>query len=189
MVINKINLSSKKRRVLGLDASTTTIGLSVLSYDEGQISLDHSEYFKPPKKVDIFERLAVVRKYIIEKIDEFKPDDVVLEDIILFMAGNSTAKTISSLAVLNRTVGLAVYEKTGTPPFLFNVMKIRHAIKEDKKLRPKEEIPELVARILDIDFPYVLSKRGSRVKENFDIADSIACALCHIFLERKNNKT
>jgi Holliday junction resolvasome RuvABC endonuclease subunit len=181
---DKEDLSFK--RVLGIDASTTTIGLSLLRYNDSDIQLEHCEYYKPPKKGGIFERLYFVREFISKKIDELKPDFIALEDIVLFMAGNSTARTISSLAVLNRTVGLAVYEKTGEEPVLFNVTKIRHSIKKEKKMPKKEEIPEVVASILNVDFPYVFNKKGNPRKENFDVADSIACALCYINNERKN---
>ncbi|HVI40218.1 MAG TPA: crossover junction endodeoxyribonuclease RuvC [Anaerovoracaceae bacterium] len=171
----------KKKRVVGLDASTTTIGFSVVDYDGySGPELKHVEHFKPPKKGDLFEKLDKVREFIFDRLDKYKPDDVALEDIILFMKGHSTAKTISSLAVLNRTVGLAVYNKTGKPPQLLNVMKIRHAIKENKKLPAKEDIPELVAKILNIKFPYILNKKGAVAVENYDRADSIAVALAYI---------
>ena len=172
------------KRVLSFDASSTTIGVCVLSYDDDTISLDYIDYYKPPKKGNIFERLAQVRQYIESKIDEFDPDDVSIEDIVLFMKGNSTAKTITTLAVLNRTVGLAIFNKMDKPPYLYNVMRIRHAIKEDKALPSKQDIPELVAKILSIDFPYILNKKGNLAEENEDMADAVACGLCHAYMDR-----
>lgn len=170
---------------MGLDASTTTIGVSIIDYDDNESKLIHHEFYKPLKK-DLFKSLSEVRKFIINKIEKYKPDDIVLEDIILFMKGHSTAKTVSSLAVLNRTVGLAVFDYTGNPPHLFNVMKIRHAVKKDKKMPSKEEIPELVASILGIDFPYEYGKTGKLKAENFDVADSICAALAFIKISRKS---
>jgi len=172
------------KRVLGLDASSTTIGLCLVKYDEAHVELEHVEYYKPPKKGNIFERLQKVRAYISDKVEELNPDDVALEDIILFMSGNSTAKTITTLAVLNRTVGLAIADATGKPPYLYNVMAIRHKIKQDKKLPKKEEIPELVAKILDIEFPYKYNRKEKIAKENEDMADAIAVALCHVYVKR-----
>ncbi len=165
-------------RILSLDASTTTIGLAVIDYGDDLIpKLIHVEYFKPPQDIDIFEKLSKVRQFIFNKIEEFKPDQIALEDIVLFMKGKSTAATISSLAVLNRTVGLAVYDKLGKSPVLLNVLKIRHKIKFGKKLPAKEEIPELVAQILNISFPYQYNKKGKAIPENLDMADSIAVGL------------
>lgn len=169
------------KRIMGLDASTTTIGLCVIDFDEKGKNLTHHEYFKPPKNGDIFERLATVRDFIFERLDQYKPDSVVLEDIILFMKGRSTAKTISSLAVLNRTVGLAVFNHSGRAPNLMNVMKIRHALKLDKKLPAKDEIPNLVAHHLNLStFPWLYNKKGKVMEENYDMADSMAVALAFI---------
>lgn len=173
------------KRILGLDASTTTIGLSVVDYDDTNKILVQAEFYKPNKKVPILESLAMVRAWIQEKVNQYKPDDVALEDIILFMKGKSNAKTITSLAVLNRTVGLAAFEALKKPITLYNVTKIRHAIKPTKKLPPKEDIPELVAQILKISFPYILDKKGKITVENFDVADSIACSLAFIVIEEK----
>lgn len=171
--------------IVGLDASTKTIGFCVLEIIDSKINLRHLEHFSPPKKGNIFERLNKVREYIFDKLEQFKPDKVILEDVVLFMAGRSTAKTITSLAILNRTVGLAVMNKMGEAPELLNVMSIRHSIKKNKKLPAKEEIPELVAEILDIDFPWVYNKKGQVAPESYDQADSIAVALAWI---KKNYK-
>lgn len=168
------------KRILGLDASTTTIGLSVIDYDDESLTMIHHEYFKPPKNGNIFEKLAIVRDFVFSRLDKYKPDDVSLEDIILFMKGHSTAKTVSSLAVLNRTVGLAVYNQSGKIPALLNVMKIRHALKLDKKLPPKEAMPDLVAHHLKISYPWIMNKKGKVMVENYDMADAIAVALAFI---------
>ena len=157
------------------------------------------EYFKPSKKGDVFERLQGVRQYIFDKISELRPDEVALEEILLWMGGGkkcpmckqkmgrqSTAKTITTLTALNRTVGLAVLDKLDKSPNMYNVMSIRHKIKKDKVIPKKEEVPERVADILGIDFPYKLNRNKKKAKENEDMADSIAVALCHIFVERKN---
>jgi Holliday junction resolvasome RuvABC endonuclease subunit len=170
---------------MGLDASTTTIGMSVVSFDDDNTTLDYFEFFKPPKKGSIFERLSKVREYIIATIDKFKPDVVVLEDIFLFMQGKSNAQTITILSALNRTVGTAVYDKMkGNQPFLYSVHFIRNNIKDTTKVPAKEDIPDLVGRILDIEFPYTLNRLKNKAAENFDVADSIAAALCYVEIER-----
>lgn len=186
-------------RVLGLDASTTTIGVSVIDYtihpfkDIPSVKLIHNSFFKPPKKGEIFNRLNVVREFIKRTINEWNPNYIALEDIVLFMKGFSTAKTITALAVLNRTVGLAIYDTCGKPPHLLNVMKIRHTIKKDKELPSKEDIPELVAFHLGIEFPWIYKvnkKTGEKekIKENNDIADGIAVALAFIKINTELKK-
>lgn len=181
------------KKVMGFDASTTTIGIAVIEYDESNAKLIHVEHYKPPKKGDLIERLAQVREFVAKQINEFNPDEIVIEDIILFMKGRSTAKTISSLAVLNRTVGLAVYNFSGKLPQLFNVMKIRHTLKLDSKLPSKEEMPAIIEKRLNIEFPwkYKTKKDGSKVvmEESYDMCDAISVALTFIECEKKGNSS
>ena len=180
-----------KKLIMGLDASTSTIGLTILKYQDGYLSLDHIEYYKPPKKGNLFEKLAAVRQYIIDKLIEFQPDYTALEDIILFIPGKSSAITITSLAQLNRTVGLAIYNQTGKPPELLDVNRIRRAIKLEKKQPKKPQIPETIEKHLDIKFPYVYITRGKNkgkiAEESYDEADSCAVALAYykLFIENK----
>lgn len=174
-------------RVLGLDASTNTIGICVLDFTlDGKFDLVAASYYKPPKKGHPIERLGTTKMAIENIIEKYKPDHIALEDIILFMKGKSTAKTTTSLSALNRTVGLAVYEKTNCPPTLLNVLTIRHAIK-NKDLPDKEKIPETVAEKLNINFPWILNKNSKPIPENYDIADGIAVALAYACLTINNN--
>jgi Holliday junction resolvasome RuvABC endonuclease subunit len=189
------------KRVLSLDASSTTIGIAIIDYNDSSMILQLQEYYKPPKKGNLFERLAAVRQFIQDKIDEFEPNDVAMEDIVLFMGsgpkcpickkptgGGSTAKTITTLAILNRTVGLAIYDKMNKAPYLYNAMRIRHAIKLDKTLPPKEEIPNVVATILGFKFDFKMKKSKGKLvpsEENYDMADAIACGICHVYMDRE----
>lgn len=174
-----------KQRILAIDASTTTIGVSILDHNGTKTKLVHHEYFKPPKKGSIFARLTAVKNYMRSLNEKWKPDTVCIEEIVQFMAGGSTAKTVIPLAVFNRTIGLTWYEMMDKEPIMLNVMKIRHAIKFGKELPSKDDIPEVVARRLGIDFPYY-TKINRRTKkeeirvENGDVADSIAVGLAYI---------
>jgi hypothetical protein len=168
-------------KILGLDASTTTIGVAVIETTTAGNKLIHSSYFKPSKEGHIFERLTEARQFVYDLIDQHKPDEVVIEDIIAFMAGGSTASTTLLLNVWNKTCGLAVFDKLGKPPQMINVLALRHALKENKIFPKKEEMPELVAKKLGITFPYVYITKGKYkdniAAESYDMADAIALAL------------
>lgn len=163
-------------RFLGLDASSSVIGIAVLDFIDNKIEVIKIDHFKCPKKGDLFNKLNIIREFIFKIIDQYKPDRIILEDIILFMAGKSTAKTITTLAVLNRTVGLAIFNKTGKSPELFNVMAVRHALKEGKQLPAKETIPALLEKVFDKPFPMVYTKTGKLDKISYDRADAAALA-------------
>jgi crossover junction endodeoxyribonuclease RuvC len=170
-------------RVLGLDISSSTVGYSVIEYDgDDKPKLLICSSFNPPKKGSIIERLKETQNRITEILDTYRPDEVAIEEITQFMMGKSTAKTIIMLAVFNRSVGLACYDFTHKPPAMYSVMKIRHGLKTDKRLPDKTEIPELVAKHLDIKFPYVYRGKGDKkkiAKCSYDAADSLAVAYYH----------
>ena len=175
--------------VLGLDASTSTIGIAVLDHDGTKPTLVHHEYFKPPKLDNFIETLHLTKLHILQVLISWQPDVVAIEEYIQFMKGSSGAKTIIPLAIINRTICLAIYEETKQFPVIMNVLAIRHAIKFDKKLPAKEEIPDLVARHLNIDFPYIKKTiKGNKsrpekiknIEENNDMADAMAVGLAYL---------
>lgn len=172
-------------RVLGLDASTTTVGVAILDYTDGYVpSLVHCEYYKPNKDDGILNMLITTRAYILEVANKYKIDEFAIEDYIRFMKGASSASTTIPLAILNMTLRLAILDEFNIQPVALNVLKIRHALKLTKKIPPKEDMPELVAKHLGINFPYVYRK--NRKKEpviadcSYDMADAIAVALTFI---------
>lgn len=165
------------KRVLGFDVSSTTIGYSIIDIDDGKIYLVHADYLKPIKKGTIIERIVDTRDKIKSIIEKAEPDHIGIEDIIQFMQGKSTAKTIIMLTTFNRMIGLCAYDYLKKSPELFNVMTIRHGLKTSKDLPKKEDMPELVAKHLGITFPYETGKKGKVKVENFDKADGIAVGL------------
>lgn len=172
------------KRILGIDCSSTTIGISVLEVDTNinTIKFISCTYIKPIKTGSITDRIVNTRDKIRKIIEKEKPDVICIEDIIQFMKGKSTAQTIIMLTTFNRMVCLLAYDYLQVSPTLFNVMSIRHGIKKNKELPKKEDIPELVAEHLNINFPYEVNKKGTKKVENYDMADSIAVALYHALL-------
>lgn len=180
--------------ILGFDISTSTIGWCAIEINDGKMYYLECDYIKPPKKGTIFERLAKTKEEILQVIHTYQPDYVGIEDIVKFMKGHSTAKTIISLASINRMVGLTVHEHCKNSPELFSVLQIRHGIRRMsglKKLPPKEDIPELTAKILGMNsFMWRYKKTGKPMIENYDMADAMACAIyCASLHLETNNAT
>lgn len=175
-------------KILGFDISSTCIGYSLLEIDSNQIKFISCSFLKPLKTGSIINRLADTRDKIKKIIEDTKPDHIVIEDIIQFMSGASTAKTIITLTSFNRMIGLLAYDFLKREPQYFSVMTIRHGIKLNKILPKKEDIPELVAKHLQIIFPYQENKKGKLKPENFDMADSIAVALYYSLILTKKIK-
>src|SRR5690606_27905980 len=99
--------------ILGLDISTSTVGIGILSKDENnKINLLHSEYYKPIKldknKCEL-DRIKETYEYINKIIDIYKPDFIFVEEYLKFMKGKSNNKSILNLAIINRAVSSMIY--------------------------------------------------------------------------------
>lgn len=171
-------------QILAFDASTTTIAFAHLVVKNGKAELLACDHFNPSKKLDLFPKLSKVQDFVKSVLKATSCQQTAIEDIILHMAGFSTAKTISTLAVLNRTVGLTIFNETGLEPELINVMKIRHCLKLTKDLPKKEDMPVLVENYINVPFPYVYKKTGKQAIESQDRADAIAVGLCSLKLQK-----
>lgn len=173
-----------KKKILGIDCSSTTIGLGLLEWDDetNLITFIKSSHHKPKKEGNLIERIKLSRDFITKFIDDHQPDYIAVEEILQFVQGKSTAKTIIMLTTFNRMVCLVSYDYLKRAPELFNVMSIRHGLKLAKEAPKKEEMPELVSKHLGITFPYIYKKTGKIADETYDQADSIAVALYYSFV-------
>lgn len=163
-------------RILGLDISSTTIGYCVLDIINDQIKLVAYDFYKPSKDGHILERLSKTKKVFQKLLKEYQPTAIAIEDIVQFMAGASSAKTIITLASFNRMLGLLSYEYLKELPQLYSVMAIRHGLKLDKVLPAKEEMPILIEHHLNIQFNYLYKKNGTIRPETYDMADACSVA-------------
>lgn len=186
-------LNNMQNVVLALDASTSTIGISVLSYDENfKFKLLHSDYYKPDKSNGIIDMLIKARDHIKNIAIKYSITEFVIEDYVRFMKGSSTAATVIPLAILNMTLRLMIVDNFGIEPNALNVLKIRHAIKLNKELPKKEDIPLLLERHFDFKYPwfYKYNKRKKEdviMEESYDMADAIAVSLAYVKIKEKEH--
>lgn len=166
-----------KTAILGLDCSSRVIGWGLID-PVGYRLLAHG-HFKPlDSKHSLLERLNDVYDSITNLCDWLRPKTVVIEDIVLFMKGRSSARTITTLAVFNRTAALAAFRRVGDVQFR-TVGSIRKQIRKLARLDStpdKEDMPDLVRDHLDHKFIDVPKRGGGRGAPTFDEADGIAVA-------------
>lgn len=172
-------------RILGFDVSSACIAYCLLQLHNDSITLTTIHYFKPLKKGTIFERLESTRDKVRQILEKETPDAIAIEDIVSYMPGKSNANTIITLALFNRAVGSEAYRYLGKPPSMWSVMAIRHAVKLDKALPSKEDMPSIIERRLGIAFPYRTNRKKNIAVESYDMADAASVALCHIIKTQK----
>ncbi len=170
-------------KILGIDCSSTTIGISIIEVIGSHIKFIDCDYIKPIKSDDIILRLADTREQLNNKIKKYAPDEIAIEEIVSYMPGRSSANTILTLAVFNRMAGLAAYDYLKKSPYMYGVINIRHGIKLSKEFPQKEEIPNILEKHLNFAFPWRLNKKKNKIIENYDMADAIAVALFHAFIK------
>lgn len=174
---------------IGLDISTSCIGLCVLEHGTGKlISLVN------------FKFSGVAFEDILDKVEHFtktwNPDPlwrikrIFVEDIAKkFSVGVSSANTIVILAKMNALICYMMYLKTGLKPIYVNVRSVRSTLKikidtKDKTKTTKEKIFEIMLARYP-SFPWVqhLAKAGKSKGQmvydscNGDMADAFVAVL------------
>jgi Holliday junction resolvasome RuvABC endonuclease subunit len=177
--------------LLGFDISSSVIGYSVIEYKNNKIKLLHYDYYEPlnTQKHSLYESLVEVKKFVRQKVEEFKPDKIIIEDIAQHFSGKgSTANTIIKLAVYNRTICLTVFEEYGIVPELINVNTVRSVLRpEDHEGRlMKEDVPFAIEKILKIKFNFIYKKKGKIDTKTYDMADAVAVSLAFIMKNIQN---
>jgi Holliday junction resolvasome RuvABC endonuclease subunit len=162
---------------MGIDCSSKTCAASVLSHDGNFYKLIHHDFVQPKTK-NLGKDLVIIGDFLKKMIDEYEPDRIALEDIIKCMSGGRTsAQVITKLAGVNR-VCIYVCTSRGYDVKLRNVLHTRKLVAG--YVAKKEDMPDICASVIDMQFPWILDKKGNKKEENFDIADSMAIALSEI---------
>jgi len=183
---------------LGLDISTTVVGISLFNNEDKVCSL---EYIKFKNKTTLFERLDDFVDYINKLSDalnlsegENKLKHISIEEPLKKFKGRfSNADTIQKLTFMNAMISGYLYKKFKVEPRYYNVNTAR------KTVFPNLTIPQsapnkkyliwekVVEREPQINWKY--SKRTHKLmKENFDMSDAYICGLCDIVTRKITEK-
>ena len=175
--------------ILGFDISSTCIGYAILKIkDDNSIQFVACDFLKPIKHANILHRLQDTKKKIQLIIDKYQPTHISIEDIIQFIKGKSSAKTIITLACFNRMIGTLCFDYLGHSPTLSNVNSIRASLKIDKSRPNKFDMPKLLEQHLNIKFPFLYKKNGEIKPESFDMSDAVCVALHTAFILTNKKK-
>jgi Holliday junction resolvasome RuvABC endonuclease subunit len=171
-------------KILGLDCSSSTIGWGIVDLGLNLLAYGH---FKPlGSKFSEIERLNDVYDFIVKLCTDHNPDEVSIEDILLFMKGKSKARTTTLLSAVNRVAALAAYRNIHGSVNFYPVQTIRKLLKEITQQKSgkitKEEIPDIInIHIYDRFLDYAQYKKDGKLRdEMYDEADGIAAALAYI---------
>lgn len=151
-------------RILGIDPGTATTGYGVIDL-AGQDSYDYiaSGIIKTTNDYTQSERLRMIRADMVEILQTYSPDIVVVESIFFF----KNAKTLVPVAQA-RGVILEAAASSGINIVEYTPMQVKMNIagygRADKK-----EMQVMVAKLLD----------SATVIKPDDASDAVAIAICH----------
>ena len=179
--------------ILGLDISTTIVGVALID-DHG--NLDLSEHSEISKQENLFEKAEVVGSLMWELRTNHKIDYVFVETALKkFFPGKSRADTIVKLAKFNGIVSWICFDTFGEAPAFVNVNTARTLYglsfpRGTKGPQRKKMVIEAVKDKEKTAFQYEMARGGKNYKKGTDDrADAVVIARAGEFLiKNANNK-
>ncbi len=170
--------------ILGLDISTSIIGITVLGKDGKIINTDALDLRNKNHYPDIYTKYQKVFEYIRDLRHQswydqnYKFTHVFIEQSLqMFRSGFSSAKTLSTLSSFNGVVTYLCYRELGLKPEHLAATSARKScgITIKKGTKAKEQV---VKFLLDNEpkFTVEYTKSGNLKPKYYDIADSIVIA-------------
>ena len=151
-------------RVLGIDPGLATMGWGVVDAGARNPVFISCGIISTPPGMRLQERLSAIKRSIKELLEEYKPDEIVFEELF-FSRNVTTALTVGAAR------GVAITACAEYTPMLYEYtpMQIKQGItgygKADKK-----QVQQMVALIL----------RLSDIPKPDDAADAVAAAITHL---------
>ena len=173
--------------ILGLDISTSVIGIAVLDEDKNLVSYDAIK-FKPD--VSLEERADFLSKEIQTLNTTWRIKHVFVEQpFIAFSGGKTTAVTMSKLQRFNGMCCYGLYCIYRNSPTLIQANKARGlvGIKVRRGEKAKPVVLAWVKENYKGSFSYEMTRHGNPKPTTYDMADAIVVARAGIELLNQEN--
>lgn len=167
--------------ILGLDISTTVVGISI--FDE-EYKLHELSYVQFGKKLSLFEKLDEFINHF-EKYSNLKFTAISIEEPLMKFAGKfSNAQTIQKLTQMNAMISGYLYRNFNIEPFYYNVQSARKLAFPNLSIpqshpNKKYLIWEAVMK-LEPHLNWKYTKTGKLDDTNFDMTDAFVVGMAHI---------
>ena len=151
---------------LGIDPGTLVTGYGIIDPQTGR-AIDYG-CIRPPRKLRLSERYAIIYRSISELIDRYEPEAVSVETQYV----NRNVQSALKLSVARGLVILAATQRE-IPVFEYTPSKAKIAVVGNGRAS-KEQVQAMIQKLL------VLAKPP----EPEDAADALALAYCHIEMSK-----
>jgi Holliday junction resolvasome RuvABC endonuclease subunit len=169
----------KQPMILGLDVSSSKIGIAILDYDKKIVSTDLIK-FKPETPLE--ERAKLFENKLVKLQKFYNISEVFVEEpFIAFGGGKTTAHTMAKLQRFNGMCCYSVFSIFESLPIMVNVRTARNKLgikipKGTKQNETKKYIIEYVQNN-HAEFIYSVTAHGNPVPGTDDKADAVVIAL------------
>jgi len=173
--------------ILGLDISTSVVGLSIINEDK-ELILCNAMKFKANSELEF--RAEFLTQSIKALETTYRIQHVFIEQpFIAFSGGKTTAVTMSKLQRFNGMCCYGIYSVFGDSPTLIQANKARGlvGIKVKRGEKAKEKALKWVEEEYQKEFTYELTSHGNPKPGTYDMADSLVIARAGLELLRQEN--
>lgn len=165
--------------ILGLDVSTSIIGMCVIDKDK---KLQDLSFLNLKKEKNLFEK-AIAFKEEIEKYQGLVDTVAIEEPLVMYQPGFSRAQILSKLSTFNGMCAVISFMVTKCEPVYYNVNTARKLAFPDMKFPKgsdrKAIVQAYVAKLWpEVDWP-LGPRSGKLIKQCYDMADAAIIALAH----------
>lgn len=154
--------------ILGIDPGIAIVGYGVIEYKGSKLKMLEYGCITTASTSRVADRLSVIYKELTGIIDQYKPDDVAIEELF-FNKNVKTAITVGQA----RGVEILACKHKGLELYEYTPLQIKQAIVGYGRAE-KKQIQETVKMILNLD----------SLPKPDDAADALAVAICHSNCER-----
>jgi len=165
---------------LGLDISTTKIGIAVIDTND---KLLHSDLIKFKSELPLEDRAVIFESIILKLEKKYSPYYVFVEAPAINFRSGSTAHVMAKLQRFNGMCSYACRRVFKENPELIDVRQARKALDikiprgKGMKSQAKKVVIDYVKKRYDENFLYKLTYKGNPAPGTDDRADAIVVAL------------
>ena len=165
--------------ILGLDVSTSIIGVCLLENNE----IVKTDYIDLRKTTGLLHKAKVVEDYITHNLKGLRIENIFIEQALMFFRrGGSTAKTMSTLQNFNGVVSWLCFKMLGLEPQYITPISARSkcGIKVPRGKKAKDVVMEHFVK--SGEFPIDYTRYGNVQKYCYDIADAVVVSRAGYYL-------
>jgi len=151
-----------QKRVLGIDPGSYHLGLGCIEKSGTSVRLVAADILHAPKDLILFDRLEYLMDKLKKRLDDFRPDEIAVED--LFFSKNARSAFHLGMA---RGVAVAACLGRGIKIFEYSPAEVKSTVTGYGRA-DKDQVKKMIRLIL-----------GVNIDLGYDATDALAIAICH----------